>query len=56
MIQKTFLADKSNFPETPVPAPTSTASTSTSVPTTTKQGFFASLFTKVSKVFHYSHF
>ena len=44
-----ILADKSNFPEPPVPAPTST---SPSVRTTSTQGFFASLFTKASKVFH----
>ena len=42
-----ILADKSNFPEPPVPAPTPTSSVITS-----KQGFFASLFTKASKVFH----
>jgi hypothetical protein len=37
-----ILADKSNFPEPP-PVTTSTPS---------KQGFFASFFTKASKVFH----
>jgi hypothetical protein len=44
---KEFLADKSNFPESP-------ASTSTSSPveTTSNQSFVASLFAKVSKFFH----
>ena len=45
-----FLADKSNFPE-PLVA-TSTPSSSSSVATPSEQGFFASLFTKVSQFFH----
>ena len=45
-----FLLDKSNFPEPP--ATTSTPSSSSSVITPSKQGFFSSLFTKVSQFFH----
>ena len=45
-----FLADKSNFPESP--ASTSSTSTSSPVETTSNQSFVASLFAKVSKFFH----
>ena len=45
-----FLADKSNFPEPP--ATTSTPSSTSSVTTPSNQGFFSSLFTKVSQFFH----
>ena len=50
-----ILADKSNFPEPPVPAPTSTPSSSSPVRTTSTQGFFSSLFTKVSQLFSFSY-